>query len=102
MRPLPRNALDEDILSEDGATLKLDHQKNGYKGVCNYQEHNGDEKFGPVRALGGRFISILNKVKNKSTYLSSYWLEGKIKYLNAENMSAALKFATTALNYPSF
>ena len=28
-------------------------------------------------------------------------MEGKRKYLNADNMSAALKFATTALNYPS-
>ena len=28
-------------------------------------------------------------------------MESKRKYLNAENMSAALKFATTALNYPS-
>ena len=29
-------------------------------------------------------------------------MEGKIKDLNAENMSAALKFATTSLNYPYF
>ena len=34
---LPINALEEDILSEDGATLKLDNQKNGWKGVCVYQ-----------------------------------------------------------------
>ena len=27
-------------------------------------------------------------------------MEGKRKYLNADNMSAALKFETTALNYP--
>ena len=33
--------------------------------------------------------------------MSAYWTEGKIKDLNADNMSAALKFATTALNYPS-
>ena len=31
--------------------------------------------------------------------MSAYWVEGKRKDLNAENMSAALKFATTALNY---
>ena len=100
LRQLSRNTLDEDILSADGATLKMDNQKNGWKGVCVYQEHNGDEKFSPVRALGRRFISIRNKVKNKKTYLSAYWVEGKRKYLNAENMSAALKFSTTALNYP--
>ena len=49
---LPINALDKDILSADGATIKLDNQKNGWKGVCVYQKHNGDEKFRPVRALG--------------------------------------------------
>ena len=27
-------------------------------------------------------------------------MEGKRKYLNAENMSVALKFSTTALKYP--
>ena len=41
------------------------------------------------------------KMNNKKTYLSAYWVGGRIKNLNAENMSAALKFATTALNYPS-
>ena len=30
-----------------------------------------------------------------------YWIGGRGKDLNAENMSAALKFATIALNYPS-
>ena len=37
LRQLPRNALDKDIVSADGATLKLDNQKNGWKGVCVYQ-----------------------------------------------------------------
>ena len=37
LRQLPRNALDEEILSADGATLKLDiKKKNGLKGVCVY------------------------------------------------------------------
>ena len=57
------------------------------------------KKFSPVRALGRRFISIRKKVKNKKTYLSAYWMEGKRKDLNSDKMSAALKFATTALNY---
>ena len=62
---LPRNALDKEILYADGATLKLGNQKNGWKGVCLYQENNGDEKFSLVRELGRRFVSIRNKVKNK-------------------------------------
>ena len=42
------------------------------------------------------------KVNNKKTYLSACWVGGRRKYFSAENMSALLKFATTALNYPSF
>ena len=70
LRQLPINAHDKEILSADGATLKLDNQKNGWKGVCVYQEHNGDEKFIPVRALGRRFILIQNKVKKKDILVS--------------------------------
>ena len=33
--------------------------------------------------------------------MSEYWTEGKRKDLNSYNISAALKFATTALKYPS-
>ena len=39
-------------------------------------------------------------MSNKKTYLSAYWVGGRIKYLNTENMIAALKFVTTTLNYP--
>ena len=41
------------------------------------------------------------KVSNKKTLFSAYWVGGRRKYINAENMSASLKFATTALNYPT-
>ena len=33
--------------------------------------------------------------------MSAYWVVGRRKYLNAENMSEVLKFAITALNYQS-
>ena len=71
---LPINALDEETLSADGATLKLDNQKNVWKGVCVYEEHNGDEKFILVRALGRRCVAIQKKVSNKKTYFSVYWV----------------------------
>ena len=41
-RQLPINALEEEILSAYGATFELDNQKNDWKGVCVYQEKNGD------------------------------------------------------------
>jgi hypothetical protein len=49
---LPRGSDDSLILSADSATLKLDNQKNGWKGVCINHEWNGDDIFDAVRALG--------------------------------------------------
>ncbi len=51
LRCLPRDALFELLLTAEGATLKLDNQKNGWKGVCVYQQHNGDPLRCPVRAI---------------------------------------------------
>ena len=69
--------------------------------MCVYQEHNRDENFIPVRALGRWCVSIRKKLSNKKTYLSAYWVGGRRKYLSDENTSTALKFSATALNCPS-
>lgn len=42
LQQLPRNAPNHLVLSAHSATLKLDNQKNGWKGVCIHQEQNGD------------------------------------------------------------
>ena len=68
--------------------------------MCVYQEHKGSENFSPATALGRRYVSIRQSMSNKKTHLSAYWVGGKQKYLTVENMSAALEFASTALNYP--
>ena len=34
---LPRDATADIIAAADGTTMKLDNQKNGWKGVCVYQ-----------------------------------------------------------------
>ena len=101
LRQLTTNALEEEILSAERATLKLYNHKNGRKGVCVYQEHNGDQNFIPVRALDRRCVSILQNTRNKNTYLSAYWVGGKHKDVTVENTSSALKFSATALDYPS-
>ena len=49
---LPWSAPDKQILEAESAALKLDNQKNGWKGVCVHHEANGDKFFCPVRALG--------------------------------------------------
>ncbi len=52
LRQLSRQASADAIMSAHSATLKLENQKNGWKGVCIHQEHNGDAYHCPVRALG--------------------------------------------------
>jgi hypothetical protein len=42
MRCLPRNAPHSLIMTAESATLKLDNQKNCWKGVCVHQEANGE------------------------------------------------------------
>ena len=69
--------------------------------MCVYQEHSIHDNFSPVRALGRRCVSIHQKKSNRKIYLSEYWVGGKRKDITADNMSAELKFASTAFNYPS-
>ena len=45
---LPINATEDDILTDDRATIDLDSNKNGWEGVSLFQEHNGYEEFIPV------------------------------------------------------
>ena len=52
-----------------------------------------------MRELGRPFVSIRQKISNRKTYLSEYWVDGKRKDVTDDNMSAALKFASTALDY---
>ena len=58
LRCLPRDAHADLIASADGATMKLDNQKNGWKGVCVYQQANDDPIDCPVRALGQRYLHL--------------------------------------------
>ena len=81
--------------------MKLDNQINGWKGVCVYQQYNGDEQYSPVRAVGRRSVSIRKTIADRKAYLSAYWTDGKQRDVTSENISAALKFGATALDYPS-
>lgn len=103
LRQLPRNAPTEHIMSAHSATLKLDNQKNGWKGVCIHQEHNGDIYHCPVRALGRRFTHIrANTSDIHSTYLSTYFPQPNARHdITDKYTRATLKLAAIALDYPS-
>ena len=102
LRCLPRDAPDHLIDTADGATLKLDNQKNGWKGVCVFQECNGEIYSCPVRALGRRYIHLRKHCSQTREVLSSYWETDNIcRSVTAEHMSKALKIAAGMLQYPS-
>ena len=98
---LPRGAPDHMLMTADGATLKLDNQKNGWKGVCVYHEANGDPINCPVRALGQRIRHIRAGNGAGKTFLSAYYVGTHRFDVTAENISQALKGAARALSYPA-
>lgn len=104
LRQLSRDAAAELIMTADSATLKLDNQKNGWKGVCIHHHANGDCYLCPVRALGRRILHIRENSKKRnysSTFLSTYWVHGTQRYVNHGNISKGLKWAAAALDYPA-
>ncbi len=65
---LPQDATADLIAAADGTTIKLDNQKNGWKGVCVYQEANGDPLDCPVRALGQRYLHLRKEWGYEDSY----------------------------------
>ena len=65
LQRLRHDASGERILAAAGGTLKLDNQKNGWKGVCVHHEANGDYYFCPVKALARRYTRTLSRRRDK-------------------------------------
>lgn len=100
LRQVPRNASAQILLSADSATLKLDNQKNGWKGVCINHEANGDAYLCPVRALARRIIHIKQHTADDSVFLSAYFINNTRYDVTNKHISEALKRAAAALDYP--
>jgi len=97
---IPANARRFDIMNATCATLKLDNQKNGWKGVCVNHEHNGDSTFCAVRALGRRYLHIRGHTSDDTTLLSAYFENGTRKDISDQDIRDGLKMAAVALHYP--
>ena len=84
----------------DSCTLKLDNQKNGWKGVCVNHQANGDVIFCPVRALGRRYLHLRRHCGGDwKIYLSAYFeKDGLRRDVNNNYISKALKVAATMLD----
>ena len=99
---LPRNSSASLIATADGATLKLDNQKNGWKGVCVYQEANGENFACPVRAVGRRYLHLRTHHCRPKEFISTYWdSSSTAQMVTAEHMTCSLKLAATMLQYPA-
>ena len=103
LRLLGRDADAAQIMSADGCTLRISNQKNGWKNVCIFQESNGCKGFDPIRALGRRFLHVREHAPADTfpdTELSAFYADGKRHDVSDKMISAGLKVAATALDYP--
>ena len=100
---MSREASDEEIMEADSATLRLENQKNGWQGVCINHEHNDDEIFSPVRALGRRILHIRSHGGEgwQDLPISTVFTKGEPKGVTDKNIRTALKLAAAALDYPA-
>jgi hypothetical protein len=89
------------IAVADGATMKLDNQRNGWKGICVYQEANGDPINCPIRALGWRYLHLHKNGATKKIIILAYFNEGWHYDITSGHISSALKLAAEALEYPT-
>jgi len=102
LRCLPRDAPAHLISSADGATLKLDNQKNGWKGVCVYHESNGKAWHCPVRALARHHIHLRKNGTDTKTFLLAYYDDkGQRGDITNKDVSKVLKAVATVLEYPT-
>jgi hypothetical protein len=101
LQQLPRNAPTEDIMTADAATLKLDNQKNGWKGVCISHHSNGEEAFDPIRGIGRRYLHIRENSSDPETFLSAVFDEKGRSDVSDKDIRAALKVAAAVLDYPA-
>jgi hypothetical protein len=101
LRCLPLNAPDSLIMTAESATLKLNNQKNSWKGVCVHQEANEEVFNCPVKALACRVIHIRENKGDHKTLLSAFYSDGARYDVTGEDISKGLKMAATLLHYPT-
>ncbi len=85
----------------DSATLKLDKQKNGWKGTCVHQEANGEPFNCPVQALARQVFHLREHQADGKTLLSSFFHQGACYNVCGNDMSKGLKLSATIIQYPA-
>ena len=98
---LSRRAPLEALLTATSATLKLDNQKNGWKGVCIHHHTNGHSHCCPVKALARRVAHIRHNTPDDSTFLSAFFINSTQFDVTDTDMRKSIKAAATILDYPA-
>jgi hypothetical protein len=65
-------------MSADSATLKLNNQKNWWKGMCVHKEANGESFNCTVRALACRVLHLHENNANKKHFSLPFSVTGPI------------------------
>jgi hypothetical protein len=81
---------------------KIRQPNNGHKGVCVYQQTTGDPIHCPVCALGQRYQHLSENKATGKTFICAYWMDNEAYNVTADDISTALKRATTLLQYPLY
>ncbi len=101
LRCLPHNAPYSLIMTVESTTLKLDNQKNGWKGLCVHQEANGEAFNCLDKALVRQVIHLRKNGGDNKSLLSVFYLDGICYDVTGEDISKGLKMAATLLHYPA-
>ena len=104
LRRLWCNAKAGRIMTADGATLRLQNQKNGWKNVYVHQTWNGEKYKCGYRALGCSFLHIRANTSwrtNQKELLSAYWVNGVRQDIRDTDIREGLKWVVAELKYPA-
>jgi hypothetical protein len=91
-------------MTATSATLKLENQKNGWKGMCIHQQINGEQLHCPVRTLGWRVAHIRKYSPHPDTFLSAFFTtatDGKTQRFDVtdDDIRTSVKRAAVLLKY---
>ena len=91
LKPLSKFASDEDIMHANIATLKLNNQKNGWKGVCVHQHANREKIMCGVHAIGHCYCYIHEASGGDwKIWPSAYWNKIKNSVISLMNKSVKM------------
>jgi hypothetical protein len=100
LRCILQNVPSSLLMTTDSTKLKLDNQKNGWKGVCGHQENNGEVFKRPVQALARQVTHLQENGADGKTFLSAFFMDGTRYGVMGEDISKSLKRAAMLFNYP--